>query len=73
MFHQTLKGPYHRNFPPLYERYHPPEHHTQSENFVFTPFTPKIGDLTENVRLEGPKKQAIVSCSGPEKQGISLL
>ena len=37
------------------------------------PFTPKIGDLAENVRLEGPKKQAIVSCSGPEKQAMSLL
>ena len=37
------------------------------------PFTPKIGDLAEIVRLEGPKKQAIVSCSGPEKQAISLL
>ena len=36
-------------------------------------FTPKIGDLAENVRLEGPKKQAIVSCSGPEKQAMSLL
>ena len=41
---------------PLYEKYHLPEHHTQGENCVFTP---KIGDLTENVRLEGPKKQAI--------------
>ena len=40
----------------------------------FSPsFTPKIGDLAENVRLEGPKKQAIVSCSGPEKQAMSLL
>ena len=37
------------------------------------PFTPKIGDLAENVRLEGPKKQAIVSYSGPEKQAMSLL
>ena len=37
------------------------------------PFTPKIGDLAEIVRLEGPKKQAIVSCSGPEKQATSLL
>ena len=37
------------------------------------PFTPKIGDLAEIVRLEGPKKQAIVSCSGPEKQAMSLL
>ena len=35
----------------------------------FSPsFTPKIGDLAENVRLEGPKKQAIVSCS----KGYSL-
>ena len=40
----------------------------------FSPsFTPKFGDLAENVRLEGPKKQAIVSCSGTEKQAISLL
>ena len=40
----------------------------------FSPlFTPKIGDLAENVRVEGPKKQAIVFCSGPEKQAISLL
>ena len=37
------------------------------------PFTPKIGDLAENGRLEGPKKQAIVSCSGPEKQAMSFL
>ena len=37
------------------------------------PFTPKIGDLAEDVRLEGPKKQAIVSCSRPEKQAMSLL
>ena len=37
------------------------------------PFTPKIGDLADIVRLEGPKKEAIVSCSGPEKQATSLL
>ena len=37
------------------------------------PFRSKIANLAENVRLEGPKKQAIVSCSGPEKQAISLL
>ena len=37
------------------------------------PFTPKMGNLAENVRLEGPKKRAIFSCSGPEKQAISLL
>ena len=43
-------------FVPLYERYHLSEHHTQGENFVFTP---KIGDLAENVRLDWPKKQAM--------------
>ena len=37
------------------------------------PFSSKMADLTENVRLEGPEKQAIVSCGGPEKQAISLL
>ena len=31
------------------------------------PFSPKIADLNENVRLNGPKKQATVSCSGPKK------
>ena len=31
------------------------------------PFSAKIADLAENVRLEGPEKQAIVSCSRPEK------
>ena len=42
--------------------------------FLFSPlFSSNIADLAENVRLEGPKKQAIVSCSGPEKQAISLL
>ena len=41
---------------------------------MFTPpFSFKIAELAENVRLEGPKKQAIVSYSGPEKQAISLL
>ena len=43
------------------------------KNSFSPPFTPNVGDLAENVRLEGPKKQAIVSCSGPEKQGMSLL
>ena len=38
-----------------------------------TPFTHKISYLAENVRLEGPKKQAIVSCRGPKKQAMSLL
>ena len=37
------------------------------------PFSFKIADLAENARLEGPEKQAIVSCSGPQKQAISLL
>ena len=37
------------------------------------PFSSKIADLAEIVRLEGPEKQAIVSCSWPEKQAISLL
>ena len=36
-------------------------------------FSSKIGDLSENVRLEGPEIQAIVCSSGPEKQAISLL
>ena len=41
--------------------------------FLFSPpFRSKIADLAENVRLEGPQKQAIVSCSGPGKQAISL-
>ena len=41
--------------------------------FSFSPpFSSKIADLAENVRLEGPEKQAIVSCSGLEKQAISL-
>ena len=41
---------------------------------LFSPlFRSKIADLVENVRLEGPEEQAIVSCSGPEKQAMSLL
>ena len=38
-----------------------------------SPISFKIAYLAENVRLEGPKKQAIVSCSRPEKQAMSLL
>ena len=34
------------------------------------PLQLKIADLLENVRLERPKKQAIVTCGGPEKQAI---
>ena len=42
-------------------------------NILFEPyFSSKIADLAENVRLEGPEKQAIVSCSGPEKRAMSL-
>ena len=42
--------------------------------FLFSAtFRSKIADLAENVRLEGPEKQAIVSFSGPEKQVMSLL
>ena len=37
------------------------------------PFSPKIAYLGENVRLEGPEKQKIVSGSGPEIRAISLL
>ena len=38
-------------------------------NISFLPlFGSKIGDLVENVSLEGQEKQAIVSCSGLEKQ-----
>ena len=37
------------------------------------PFSFKIADLAENVRLEGPEKQAMVSSSGPKEQVISLL
>ena len=36
-------------------------------------FSFEVGDLAENVRLEGPEKQVIVSYSGQEKQAISLL
>ena len=44
------------------------------EKIMFSPpFSSKIADLAENVRLEGPKKQTIVACSGPEKDAISLL
>ena len=43
-------------------------------NISFSPpFTPKIGDLAENVRQEGPKNQAKVSCSGLKNQAMSLL
>ena len=37
------------------------------------PFSSKIADLADIVRLKGPEKQAIVSCSRPEKQAMSLL
>ena len=37
------------------------------------PFTHKIDDLAENVRLEGSEKQAIVSCGGPKKAGTMSL
>ena len=36
-------------------------------------FSSEISDLAENVRLEGQKKQGLVSCSGPEEQTILLL
>ena len=41
--------------------------------FFSTPFSLKIADLDENVRLKGPEKHAIVSCSEPKKQAKSLL
>ena len=44
--------------------------HKEKISFSY-PFTFKIADLAENVRLVGPEKQAIVSCNGPEKQAIS--
>ena len=37
------------------------------------PISSKIADLAEIVRLKGPEKEGIVSCSRPEKQAISLL
>ena len=37
------------------------------------PFSSTIADLAESVKLEGQNKQAIVSCSGPEKWAISFL
>ena len=47
---------------------------SKKEKILFSPpSSSKIADLAENVRLEGQKKQAIVSCSGPEKLVISLL
>ena len=46
----------------------------KKENISFSPpFSSKIVDLSENVRLEGPKRQAMVSCSRQEKQARSLL
>ena len=46
----------------------------RKEKISFSPpFSSKMDDLAENVRLKGTEKQAIVSCSGPKKQAISLL
>ena len=36
-------------------------------------FSFKFADLAENVRLEGAEKKAVVSCSGPKEQAMSIL
>ena len=63
----VLKGPCHRNKFFIYERYHLPEHYTLGENFVKAPFSSKIADQAEIVRVKGSEKQAIVSCNGSKK------
>ena len=37
------------------------------------PFSSKIADSTEIVRIKGSEKQAIVSWNGPKKETMSLL
>ena len=51
----------------MYERYYLPEHCTLGENFIKAPFSSKIADQAEIVRVEGSEKQAIVSYNGSEK------
>ena len=51
----------------IYERYHLPERCTLGENFVKAPFSSKVADQAEIVRVKGSEKQAIVSCNGSEK------
>ena len=36
------------------------------------PFTPKLADLAENVRLKGAEKKAVSLRNGPEKQAVGL-
>ena len=45
-----------------------------NEKLLFSsPFSCEVGNLAENVRLEGLEKQAILSCRWHEKQATSLL
>ena len=45
----------------------------QVKNLLKLPFSSKIADQAEIVRVKGSEKQAIVSCNGSEKQAMSLL
>ena len=42
------------------------------KNSSCPPFTLKLADLIENVRLKGAEKQAVSLRNGPEKQAVSL-
>ena len=44
-----------------------PEHCTLGENFVKAPFSTKLADQAEIVRVKGSEKQTIIFCNGTKK------